>query len=155
MATAVQRLFNKDTVGGFLLLVLGVWAAAQGSAYQVGTLHNMGPGFFPLSLGVVLALLGAIMIGSGVARPASDAVPRRRPEWRGWACLCAAIGAFMLLGRYGGLLPATFTLVFIAARGDRRNTLRDALMLGVAAGAVATGVFWYALQVQFPLLSWG
>ncbi|MEJ0045599.1 MAG: hypothetical protein WDN04_05275 [Rhodospirillales bacterium] len=43
------------------------------------------------------------------------------PEWRGWICIVASVLAFVVLGKYGGLLPATFAIVFIAALGDRDN----------------------------------
>ena len=36
---------------------------------------------------------------------------------------------FILLGKYGGLVPATFALVFISAMGDRQHTPRSAALL--------------------------
>ena len=45
----------KDVLGGILFVVLGIAVAFQSVKYEVGTLHSMGPGFFPLALGLVLA----------------------------------------------------------------------------------------------------
>ena len=50
--------YNKDHYGGGLMLLLGVGILLQGATYQVGTLSHMGPGFFPVALGAILALVG-------------------------------------------------------------------------------------------------
>ena len=146
---------SRDYYGGGLMLLLDVAAAVQGARYQVGTLSRMGPGFFPMALGVILALIGlAIMATARRAAPAEEK-PSLPPEWRGWIAIIMSLVAFALLGTYGGLLPASFAVVFIAALGDRQNSVKAALILALAIAAVAVVVFWWALQVQFPLFSWG
>ena len=62
---------------------------------------------------------------------------------------------FVVFGVYGGLVPATFLSVFIAAMGDRTNSIRDAVIL--AAGVTLAGVliFVYGLSMTFPLFTWG
>jgi hypothetical protein len=80
---------------------------------------------------------------------------RLRPEWRGWFCICASIVAFVVLGNYGGLLPASFATVFIAALGDRKNSLAAALALAAAMTLVCFVVFWWLLRLQLPLFQWG
>jgi hypothetical protein len=147
--------YNKDYYGGGLMMLLGLGAVLQGMTYQVGTLSRMGPGFFPVALGGLLALTGAL-----IALTAKGAVPEADekvlpPEWRGWICISLSIVAFVVLGTYGGLLPATFAVVFIAAMGDRQNTVKSALLLSLSMVVVAVVVFWWALQIQFPLFRWG
>lgn len=147
--------YNKDYYGGTLMLVLGLGAMFQGMTYQVGTLSHMGPGFFPTALGAILAVIGVIIIAT-----AKSSIPEGEdvylpPEWRGWICIVASIVAFVVLGQYGGLLPATFAVVFISALGDRKNSVKQALVLSVALTAIAVVVFWWALQMQFPLFRWG
>ena len=48
-------------------------------------------------------------------------------------------------------MPATFAIVFISALGDKMNTWKSAAILGAGVVAVAIVVFWWALQMQFPL----
>src|SRR5450830_1232425 len=50
---------NRDYYGGGLMLLFGLGAAFQGQQYHIGNLGSMGPGFFPVALGVLLALTGA------------------------------------------------------------------------------------------------
>jgi hypothetical protein len=46
----------RDHCGGLILILIGLSAAFQGRSYQVGTIDNMGAGFFPVALGIILAL---------------------------------------------------------------------------------------------------
>lgn len=150
-----MRSFNsQDLIGGGLMLVLGIGVVAQSLQYQIGSLHQMGPGYFPLALGVILTGTGLlIMIASLRTAPAAPAA-KLPAEWRGWFCICASMVAFAVLGRYGGLLPATFACVLIAALGDRKNSLLAALVLSVTMTVVCLIVFWWLLKVQLPLLRW-
>jgi hypothetical protein len=151
----MQRINIKDFLGGGLVLVLGAGAALQASQYPLGSLRRMGPGYFPLALGIILAVTGVlIMLTSLRGRPAPVAV-RQRPEWRGWFCICAGIVAFAVIGVYGGLLPATFACVFIAALGDRKNSLLASAVLAAAMTLVCLVVFWGLLRVSLPLFGWG
>lgn len=149
--------YSKDYYGGALMILLGLGAVLQGMTYQVGTLQRMGPGFFPVALGALLTLTGAIIAltaKAAVVDADGDKTPLA-PEWRGWICISLSIVAFVILGKYGGLVPATFAIVFISAMGDRQNTLKSALILSLAMVAVCITVFWWALQMQFPLFQWG
>jgi hypothetical protein len=137
------------------MIALGLAAAVQGSSYPIGSLSRMGPGFFPVALGVILALAGlAIAVTARFEENAVDA-KSLAPEWRGWFCICAGIVAFVVLGKYGGLVPATFAIVFVSALGDRENSLAGAALLALACVVVAIVVFRFALQLQFPLFQWG
>ena len=145
---------RKDLIGGGLMLLLGVGAAVQSLQYPIGSLVRMGPGYFPLALGIILTAFGAlIMLGGLRTAPVAPAV-KLRPEWRGWICICAAMIAFAVLGLYAGLLPATFACVFIAALGDRKNSLLAALVLSATMTVVCLIVFWWLLKVQLPLFIW-
>lgn len=154
----MQRLLDPakraDVYGGALMIVLGVAASVQSLSYPRGTLAHMGPGFFPLTLGIVLTATGvAIVAAARPAAPHPGAEPRTA-EWRGWICIALGILAFIVLGGHGGLVPATFAVVFISALGDRRNTVASALLLALATVVVAVVVFWWGLHMQFPLFGW-
>jgi len=157
---------NRDYYGGTLMMAIGLSTAYVGSGYGVGTFSRMGPGFFPTVLGALLALVGLGIAVNGRATSNAELVsdgvePGRLPDVsprvqaRGWVCIVASVIAFVVLGKYGGLLPASFGVGFIAALGDPDNRLRDAVLLSLALCVVATVVFWWALRMQFPLLTWG
>ncbi len=153
--------FKKDYYGGALMVLVGVAAVVAGVDYRVGELARMGPGFFPVALGSLLALVGLLIAASARnPKPSSEPAvshghPGGMPDIRGGVCIVVAILAFLLLGVYGGLLPATFAIVFISALGDRDNTLIEAFLLSAAMCVIAVVVFWWALQLQLPLFQWG
>lgn len=147
--------YNKDYYGGALMLFIGLGAIFQGRTYPIGTLSRMGPGFFPVALGVILAVIGTAIIATAKSNIPEGEEVLLPPEWRGWICIIASVIAFIAIGKYGGLLPATFAVVFISALGDRDNTWKDALVLSLGMVIIAVVVFWWALQMQFPLFQWG
>jgi len=83
------------------------------------------------------------------------AKPRPKDRLRGMACIIGGILAFMLVGQYGGLVPATFVLVFISALGDINNRIPSALILAAVVTVFGTLIFHWGLQLQFPLFRWG
>ena len=146
---------DKDFYGGGLLAVIGLGSALWGRRYGMGTLAHMGPGFFPVAVGVALALAGA-----GIAFRA--AVPRHeekkpeqaaaeRPDWRGWCGIVGGLAAFGVLGAYAGLVPATIAVALLPALGDRQNTAKEAVWLAVAMALISIVVFRWGLQIQIPL----
>lgn len=145
--------WNKDRYGGALMVLIGLASIVGGARFRIGTLVHMGPGFFPVAVGAIMALIGiAIALKRGRRGARSHAFVK--PDWRGWGCIIGSMLAFMLLGAYGGLVSATFAIVFISALGDRRNTLKQAAWLALAMVAVGVVVFWWGLQLQLPLFGW-
>ncbi len=145
----------KEYLGGGLMVLIGGGAIAEGSRYSIGSLESMGPGFFPVSLGVLLALVGALLLISARVAALHAREKPLPPEWRGWILICLAVIAFAVLGKYAGLVPATFAIVFISALGDRQNTIKSALLLALAMVVFAVVVFAWALNMNFPLFAWG
>ena len=52
---------QKDFFSGLMFMVVGVAFAWGASNYTIGSGARMGPGYFPLALGVLLTLLGGII----------------------------------------------------------------------------------------------
>lgn len=147
--------YNRDYYGGGLMLLIGLGAVYRGLGYDIGTLNDMGPGYFPVVVGAILAAMGVLIAFSARQAVAADDEPRHPPEWRGWFCITGSIAAFIVLGHYGGLVPATFAVVFISALGDRQNSIKTAFLFASAMVVVCVTVFVWALRMQFPLFRWG
>ncbi len=148
----ILRMGSQDRLSGLLLVVLGAAVAWRGRSYGLGSLSSMGAGYFPDALGVILVALGL-----GVAAIADPEVMPHLPSraaWRGGLLVLGSVFVFVVVGQHGGLLPATFGCVFVAALADRRNSLRDALLLAAAMSLVSVLLFHWALHVEIPLLRW-
>src|SRR5690625_4623639 len=138
------------------MMIIGICTVIGSLNYDVRTLARMGPGYFPLLLGWMLIGISALMVASESivvddTQESSDTGLHFRP----WLCVIAGIILFVVLGKYGGLVPAAMVLVTLSALGDKENSIKDALLLGVFITALAAGIFHYGLKMQFPLFTWG
>lgn len=147
--------YNKDYYGGALMILIGLGALFVGMKYHIGTLDHMGSGFFPTAVGAILALVGLAIALSASSPTIYEKSECFRPEWRGWSCIIGGTVAFALLGIYGGLVPATFAIVFISALGDKKTTVKQALSLAIAMVALSVILFHWVLQLALPLFNWG
>ncbi len=152
---------QKYYSAGFMLLI-GVATALGSLDYGMGTMARMGPGYFPLLLGILLALIGILIavtpdspdeIRADVEREPFAVIVRRR--LRPWGAAVGSVIAFIVVGKYGGLVPATFVLILGSALGDPKNSVKASFWLAVGVVAFAIAAFHYGLQLQFPLFSWG
>ena len=94
----------KDVVGGVLVLLIGIGAMVQGQTYNVGTLNRMGPGYFPVALGAILAGIGGVMLVAAYLSQSGEIAERKPSQLRGWLCIVLGVAAFPVIGKYGGHL---------------------------------------------------
>ena len=148
---------KKDYYAGGLMTLIGVGSILEARHYNVGTLFHMGPGFFPIILGVTMTCLGILITGVAAMATAvdDDQLTIPKPEWRAWACILAGPVLFIVLGNLGGLIPATFACVFVSALGDRESTLKSSLILATGVTVCGVALFSYLLQVSITMWRWG
>ncbi|MGH6683911.1 MAG: tripartite tricarboxylate transporter TctB family protein [Pseudolabrys sp.] len=148
---------KRDFYAGGVMILFGAAVTLDSMTYTLGTLTHMGPGMFPLMLGITLTFVGVLIFGTAVVTPLTDnerILPQQK-EWRGWGCILAGPILFIILGEYFGLVLATFACVFVPAMGDRTATLKSSAYL--AAGITFFGVllFVYVLKIPFPMFRFG
>lgn len=151
----VRGLATRSRLGALFTLLTGAGVATAGWSYRIGTLKEMGSGFMPVVLGVLLCLIGFALLISEQESGQTDESHAGSVSMRGAICILLGVAAFVVLGRFLGLVPASFASVFLSALGDRRNTVRDAFYLAIAATLVGVCVFHYGLHLQLPLFSGG
>ena len=145
---------KRDYYAGGLMLLLGVGAAVTGAGYKFGSLARMGPGFMPVMLGIVLAFLGILIAGTALGSSEDDGkrfLPDN-PQWFGWFCIIAGPVLFIILGTYGGMVPAVFACVFVCALGDKTGTYKSSAILATGVTVFGVLLFHYLLNIPFPLL---
>ena len=140
----------RDFWAGLIYLSIGVAVVVLGRRYEMGTSARMGPGYFPVVLGALLALIGAASIGRSFLRPgaAISAIA--------WKPLALVLGATVLFGllleRLGLLiaLPAMIVVGALASRNTRPDLVSAAALVGIVAFCVL--VFVKGLGLPMPLL---
>jgi hypothetical protein len=139
----------KDILAGSAFIAFGLAFAAIATTYDVGTTLEMGPGYFPLALGLLLAALGVAIIVKGFL--ADEGLPIGRVPWRAVALLTVALILFGVTVRGLGLVPALF--VASALAGYARPGSGAVLPIAIAAGitVVSLLIFVVGLQLRLPL----
>jgi hypothetical protein len=143
---------RKDLWAGAVMALVGAGAITEGMRLNIGVLTHMGPGFFPVVLGVLLILLGLMIAAAPAQAAAAEEVVHF--DLRGAVAILLGVLAFLLFGKAFGFLPATFAAVLISALGDRTATLRESLLLAAGVAVVGAVVFTWLLAIPFPLLHW-
>jgi hypothetical protein len=137
---------RADFAAGVLFILFGLGFGLSALDLEMGTPLRMGPGFFPMTLAVILSLLGtAIMFTS--FRSTGEAVGRY--AWRGMVFILGAPVFFGLTVRGLGFVPSIFLTTLIAALAALRLRPLHALALAVAVTVFCTLVFSMALGLPF------
>jgi uncharacterized BrkB/YihY/UPF0761 family membrane protein len=142
---------HHDILGGLAMAAIGGAVALYSLAnYDFGTLRQMGPGFFPTSLGTILAVLGLLITIPAWTRagtPQSFALPET----------VAILSAILLFG-FGlerlGLILTTAGAVLIASLPAPRKGWLWRLVLAVVVTAVTWIIFKLGLNMTMPLWPW-
>jgi hypothetical protein len=147
---------QRDYYAGGLISLVGAFVALNALNYQIGSLTRMGPGMFPLVLGILLAALGVLIAvnageveGDSLDHLADDASPY--PDIRGGVAIVVGMIAFIFLTQTIGFVAGTFTCVFLAAIGDRQSTWIGSLVLSAVVTVIGVLVFIYGLKMNLPL----
>ncbi|SDH18361.1 tripartite tricarboxylate transporter TctB family protein [Pelagibacterium luteolum] len=140
------KLDLRDIACGVLLLSTGIFIAGYAwTMLDIGTIQRMGPGMFPMAVGVLLAGFGiAIAIPAFFRSGTLDQV-----EWRSTFAVLASLAAFALMLRPFGLIPAAIALIGISALAEPKFRLVSTLALCIFLPALAYLIF--SLGLGLPL----
>jgi len=142
---------RADAIEGVALVALGGVIAAGAFGLRIGTPAHMGPGFVPLSLGVLLLLCGVVLL----ARGKSDVVPASAPPaWRPLLALTFAFLLFAVLVDEAGLAIAVLAAIPVAGIAGGGARLRESLVYAVAMAAFAILLFVEALKLPLKVWPW-
>lgn len=143
--------------GGMLAMALGSFSMWEGATYAVGTARRMGPGWFPVALGILLLALGLLLViwslrrGSVMAEPKAENEPL---DLRGLAAVSAGIAAFALSLERFGLIPAVFSLVLFSSLAAGPLRLLRLVGLATVISLLAWLVFRLGLGLPLPAIIW-
>lgn len=141
---------GNSLLAGAIFVAIGAFAVLSAvTDMEVGSALRMGPGYFPLIIGVGLLILGILIAlqGEGNADFAMKALP-----WRGMILLSLAPILFGATIRGLGLVPATMLSAVSAAYASRAMTPLFAFVLAACLAAFCTLVFFYGLGLPLPAI---
>ena len=150
---------QKDFFSGLLYLAVGVGFAWGATNYTIGTGARMGAGYFPLLLGILLAIIGAVIMFKATVVETEDG--DRIGKWA-WKQIVFIIGANLLFGvllaglpTFGipamGLIVAIYGLTFVASLAGDHFKFKEVFILATVLAAGSYVAFVWAFNLQFPV----
>jgi hypothetical protein len=138
----------KDFWSGLMFCGFAAVGILAARGYSLGAAGKMGPGYFPLLLAGVLALLGVVLIARSIVL---DGEPLPRFHVLPLAVIAAAVCLFGVLIEPAGLVVALAVLTMLSAWAGPQFRLLEAVALTAALIVFSIGVFVYALGLSISI----
>ncbi|PUE33810.1 tripartite tricarboxylate transporter TctB family protein [Limnohabitans sp. Jir72] len=150
---------QKDFFSGLMFTVVGASFAYGATSYSIGSGGRMGPGYFPVLLGVILAILGGAIMFKALVVETQDGEKIGAWAWKPLFFIIAANVLFgILLGGLPsvgipamGLIAAIFGVTIVASLAGDTFNLKEVLILSVVLSIGSYLAFIMLLKLQFPV----
>jgi hypothetical protein len=139
----------KDFWAGIMFLAFAAVAIFAARGYSMGAAGRMGPGYFPMALGIVLGGLGIMLAVRAflISGPDIDGIALRP-----LLTIVLAVVLFGLLIQHLGLVVSLIVTVVASAFASRESRTLEVSALALVLAAFSVGIFVYALRL--PLTIW-
>ena len=142
-----------------MFMGVGIAFAWGATEYSVGSGARMGPGYFPLVLGALLALIGTAIAFKALVVQTLDG--DKIGAWA-WRPLCFILAANLVFGillaglpSLGipamGLIVAIYALTFISSLAGTEFNAKGVFVLATILAVASYLAFVWALKLQFPV----
>jgi hypothetical protein len=150
---------QKDFFSGLMFMAVGIAFAWGASTYTIGNGARMGPGYFPLMLGILLAVLGGAITFKSLVVETMDGDKIGSFAWKPLFFIImanlvfgAALGGLPSLGLPPlGLIVGIFLLTFIAANAGDEFNFKEVTILAIILAVMSYAAFILLLKLQFPV----
>jgi len=149
---------SKDFYSGLLFMVVGMGFAWGAIDFQMGEASQMGPGYFPLMLGILLAVVGLAVLLQSLVAETEDGDPIGSIAWKP---VCFIILANLMFGvlvgglpsihvPYMGLMTAIVVVTFIASYANDEFRVKEVFILAIVLAVLSYTIFTWLLKLRLP-----
>jgi hypothetical protein len=150
---------QKDFYSGLMFTIVGVAFAWGASTYTIGNGARMGPGYFPLVLGVLLTILGIAITFKSLVTETEDGDKVGKFAWKPLFFIIAAnlvfgacIGGLPSIGlKPLGLIVGIYLLTYIASHAGDEHKFKEVAVLATILALMSYVAFILLLKLQFPV----
>lgn len=142
---------QKDFWSGLMFIATGIGFAWGATSYSFGSSARPGPGYFPFGLGILLAVLGAIVLFKALVIEVEGGDKIGHIAWKP---LLYIVGTVTVCGwtlPHLGMIIALPILVVIAARAGDEFHWGEALANAALLTLGSWLIFVYGLNLTIPL----
>ena len=150
---------QQDFFSGLMFAVIGIAFAWGATTYNIGEGARMGPGYFPLVLGILLAALGAFIVFESLVVETEDGEKIGAWAWKPLFFIIAANLVFgVLLGGLPsiglpamGMIVGIIVLTFVAELAGDEFNLKEVIILSIVLCIGSYLAFIVLLKLQFQV----
>lgn len=142
---------QRDFASGAMFVAIGVGFAIGATSYSFGTSAKPGPGYFPLLLGVILALLGAAVLFKSITIESDGGAPIGSIAWKPLLLIIGGVTVFGLLLPRLGMAATVPILVLIASLGGDEFHWKGVVVTAVLLAVGSWVIFVKGLNLTIPM----
>jgi len=143
---------EKDFWSGLMFVAVGVGFAWGATNYSFGSSARPGPAYFPFGLGIIMAVLGAIILFKALTIEVEGGDPVGGIAWRPLGIVVGAVGLFGVLLPWLGMWIALPLLVISTALAGDEFHWGEAIANAVLLTVFSWVIFIWGLNLTIPLL---
>lgn len=140
----------RDFWAGVMFAAIGFGFAGVALTYKVGTAARMGPGYFPLVLGGILAVLGLAIIFTSLQEKNAGPGVEKLHWWPNFWVL-APIVVFGILLKVLGMILMGLMVVIVSSIASEEFKLKPVIFLAIGLVAFCSLIFVGGLKLPIPL----
>ena len=141
---------QKDFWAGLMFIGIGAFFGGFGTQYTIGTAAKMGPGYFPISLGILMMILGAVV----AIRSLTIASGEENVAKFDWFVIGWVLGAVLLFGLLlgpAGLVISLAVLIGVSSYASHEFTWKATIINAIVLIFGSYIIFVWGLKLQFQL----
>ena len=150
---------QKDFFSGLMFMGIGVAFAWGATTYSIGSGARMGPGYFPLYLGVLMTILGIAITFKSLVVEAFGGDKIGKWAWKPlfFVILANLLFGVLLAGLPSlgvpamGLIVAIYALTFISSVAESGWKVKNTFILATVLAVGSYIAFVIALKLQFQV----
>lgn len=146
------RINLQDVLFGAFLIAVAAAAMFVTRNLTVGTAADMGPGYMPLAVALIILGFGVFLIGRGLL--AGHAQDIEAVQIRPLLAILISVGVFALLAERAGLVVASLATILIAGLGGREFRIVESVLFACVLTACAVLLFVRVLALPIPIWPW-
>lgn len=150
---------QRDFYSGLMFMAVGIAFAWGATNYTIGEGARMGPGYFPLMLGILLAVIGLFITFEALVVETEDGEKVGTWAWKPLFFIIASnvvfgicLGGIPKIGIPAlGLIVGIYALTFIAALAGEEFKAKEVTVLATVLAILSYVAFIVLLKLQFPV----
>jgi hypothetical protein len=142
---------EKDFWSGLMFMAVGAAFAWGATSYSFGSSARPGPAYFPFGLGIIMAILGALILFKALTVESEGGDPIGPWPVKQGALILVAVVLFGLLLPKLGMALCLPLLIGISSLASGEFHLKEVLINCVVLTLASWGIFIKGLSLTIPL----